>query len=79
MVRQICVHYNDKISSRVFNTVNVSRSQAEFPFSRPQEYPVLAVEFLQLFRHLQGAVRWAIVDNNDLVGYTTAIKMKKQT
>lgn len=57
----------------MFDPVHVRGPQAQFLFSGPQDYLVLTVKSLQLFRHLESSVWRTIVDHDNLVGELAVI------
>ena len=50
----------------MLNAVDVGGAQAELLLPGPEDDPVLAVDLLQLFGYVEGAVGAAVVDDDDL-------------
>lgn len=67
MVAQISVNDDDEVAGRVFHSVHVCSSQAQFRGTWLQHDLVLSVDLLQILGHVQCTIRTAIVDDNDLV------------
>lgn len=67
MMTQVGIDNYYKVPSGVLNSMDVGCSQAQLRFARPQDNFILAVNALQVLRHLQSSVRTAIVNNNHLV------------
>lgn len=66
MVAEIGVHDDNVVAGAVDETMDVSSSKAELALAGLQVDVLGAVELLELLSDLEGAVRGAIVDNNDL-------------
>lgn len=74
MMTQVGIHDNDKIAICMFDAVNICRAQAQFRCSWPQQDFIFSVNLLQLLGNIQGPVRAAIVDDNNLKVQITAVK-----
>lgn len=66
VVAEVGVHDNHKVTGCEFQTMNVSRSEAEFALARLQDNVLRAIELLELLANLEGAVRGAIVHDDNL-------------
>ena len=64
-MRQICVHDDDEIPLGVLEPVDVGRPEAELLLSRPEDDSLLTVNLLQLLGHVEGAIRRAVVDDDN--------------
>lgn len=67
MVAQVRIDKDDKVAGSIFHAVDVSSTQSQFRWPRLQDNLLLSVDLLQVFRHVQGTIRTAIVDYYDLI------------
>ena len=72
-MRKIRIHYNDVISSSMFDAMNVSCSKAQFLFPWSQQNFFLSIKFLELFSYVQRSIRWTIIDYDNFVRRATKI------
>ena len=76
VVAEIGVHDDNVVAGAVNKTVDVGGSKTELALAGLQVDVLGAVELLELLSDFEGAVRGAIVDNNDLpVQFTTRIPL----
>lgn len=75
MVAQVRIDKDDKVTGGIFHAVNVSSTQSQFRWPRLQDNLLLSVDLLQVFGHVQGTIRTAIVDYYDLVVVFTGREM----
>lgn len=74
MVTEIGIHYNNKVSIGMFNSVNVCRSQAKLRLSRSQQNFIFTINGLQLLGYVECAIRTAIINNNYFIIEFAAMK-----
>ena len=78
MMGQICIHNDDKIPLGMLQPMHIGCAQPQLLLSWPQDNFVFAVQTLQLLSHLQGAIRTAIVNHNDLIVYAVLVQIFDQ-
>lgn len=66
MMTQISIHDNNEVAPGALYAVHICSAQTQLGSSWPQHDQVLAVDFLQIFGHVQRSVRAAIIDYDDL-------------
>lgn len=52
-------------------SMDIGCAQSQFSSTRPKNYFVLAIDFLQIFGHVQRSIRTAVINNNHLVLVST--------
>lgn len=66
MVAEVGVHDDNKVAGGIFQAVDVSCTQTELALTRLKDDVFGAIEFLELLRDLEGAVRGSVVNDNNL-------------
>ena len=66
VVAGVRVHDHDEVAGGVLDPVDVGRAEAELLSSGSQNDPLLAVNLLELLGDIQGPVRTAVIDHDDL-------------
>ena len=66
VVTEIGIHDDDEVAAGELQSVDVGGSQTKFALAGLQDNVFLAIELLELLRDLEGAVRGAVVDDDDL-------------
>lgn len=65
MVAEVGVHDDNKVAGGIFQAVDVSCTQTELALTGLEDDVFRAIEFLELLRDLEGAVRGSVVDDNN--------------